>query len=452
MKKNIKNFISIGVLIFVMCALIVSVKTINKTDSTLSSSNNNLNEEIKNNVKFEYKSARESLNENIIFENNFGGENTDEVNAVYKLENYYLIGTTNSKEYYFNSIDNTALFILICNYNGKAIKVNTINLNYEVKYIAEIFYGNSFYILVKTNLYNVIKFDLTTNELKTIYTSTSKNCEIINSTEPIILETEENTTTLHYLIQNKKQTFNHKIEKTYLACEYLNGTLLFYLENNNVYIATIINNKLNIIKEFLNSKLETFTINEENLVLVLNENNKIKLEILDLFFNKETTVELSTGNNFNLIYNNNTYHLFYKNNNNLFVTTFCKHGDIFFNKKITQQEINNYNILLLNNNFVVLTEELNKITITIYNLIFENKQSTELYDSFKITYFNANNNGTTIIGNVENNKSTIKQNYGKKDIFILELKKLNGWNNQPFFITKFYRTYVWQIIILWYNN
>ena len=96
MKKNIKNIISITILIFIMCVLIISVKTVNKNQTLSSSSSSNFNEEIVNNTNFEYITARESLNTNIKFENNFGGENDDFVNSVYKLEHYYLIGTTKS--------------------------------------------------------------------------------------------------------------------------------------------------------------------------------------------------------------------------------------------------------------------------------------------------------------------------------------------------------------------
>lgn len=421
MKKNIKNIISITILIFVMCVLIISVKTVNKNQTLSSSSSSNFNEEIVNDTNFEYITARESLNTDIKFENNFGGENDDFVNSVYKLEHYYLIGTTKSTRCYFNNLKTPALYILICDYNGNTVSVHTISFNYEITYITEKLCGNNFYILIKTNLVNVIKFNLNLKTFETIYSTNNLNCELIVSGEPILLEKLETETKLTYLVTNKTTTLQQIIEQTYLSCEYLNGTLLFYLSNNTVNISTIINNKVNNIKTFVNCTLENFTITEENFVLVFNENKKLKVIILDMLFNTEKEIVLNSGNNVALHYNNNTYYLFYKNNNNLFATTFCKHGDILINEKLLEEQIENFNILLLNNNFLILTDKKEEIKIIKVNFIFDKVESKTFIDNFKTTYFEANSTALTIFGETENNKNTVTKNFGKRDVFILEI-------------------------------
>ena len=62
--------------------------------------------------EFTYLNARSSTLPNVNFENNFGGKNSDEFKQVYNLTNYYIIGNTNSTDYYFKNNTKESIFIL----------------------------------------------------------------------------------------------------------------------------------------------------------------------------------------------------------------------------------------------------------------------------------------------------------------------------------------------------
>ena len=94
--KNIQNYIAIFVLILVMSGIIIAFSTISKSDTLNTSKTEETN--ISKEEDFKYITSRISQNSNIQFENNFGGTNDDKIVEVFKLNNYYLIGTTKSKD------------------------------------------------------------------------------------------------------------------------------------------------------------------------------------------------------------------------------------------------------------------------------------------------------------------------------------------------------------------
>ena len=100
--KNIHNYIAIFVLILVMSGIIIAFSTISKSDTLNTSKTEETN--ISKEEDFKYITSRISQNSNIQFENNFGGTNDDKIVEVFKLNNYYLIGTTKSKDKYFNKV------------------------------------------------------------------------------------------------------------------------------------------------------------------------------------------------------------------------------------------------------------------------------------------------------------------------------------------------------------
>jgi len=99
---------TIVILLSIMFTLIFAFSNI-KTEPNL-----NANDDTNNNNNppdFTYINSRSSTINNVLFENNFGGSNSDNLLAVYNLDYYYLIGESKSKDYYFNSNSKDCVFV-----------------------------------------------------------------------------------------------------------------------------------------------------------------------------------------------------------------------------------------------------------------------------------------------------------------------------------------------------
>ena len=123
--KNIHNYIAIFVLILVMSGIIIAFSTISKSDTLNTSKTEETN--ISKEEDFKYITSRISQNSNIQFENNFGGTNDDKIVEVFKLNNYYLIGTTKSKDKYFNKVSSDSVFVMIVDADGNVVNISTIS-------------------------------------------------------------------------------------------------------------------------------------------------------------------------------------------------------------------------------------------------------------------------------------------------------------------------------------
>ena len=167
MNKNIKNIVSICMLITILCALLITITTLNKAEN-LSTTNKNsstiTNETNNPNNSFTFKNSKENINEKINFENNFGGSNNDQVYNVFKLENYYLIGTSQSSDFYFNKASKHSVFVLLCNTLGNPLNLYTYECENSISYINSKLFNNDLYILISTNCTTLLKFNLTTKQ------------------------------------------------------------------------------------------------------------------------------------------------------------------------------------------------------------------------------------------------------------------------------------------------
>lgn len=425
MKKNYKNLISISVLILIMCGLVISLTTLTK--STPLNTGNLTNGPSQNNTSnnnFTYIPPRTSLNQNILFENNFGGSKTDEVFEVFNLGKYYTICTTNSQDGYFSNNVNNSLVILILDYYGNTENIFTFSETTPIKIISTKIYKNSIYILINSTSFKLIEFNMGNNNFKTIYETTSDDAHLIVSSEPIMVEQNKTNTIFYFTVSDIKIESNLIVKQILLGTDYLNGTLLFFNTETNFIIATLSKSELNIITTYQNVTLHSFNITDKNFVVVLDTGLNYKIQLLDLKFNLIKELTLNDSNqNFTLLYQNNTHHLFYVNNKSLNLISFCNHGDIIITKQL-ENNILNYQVLLLNNNFIVIAEYINHFQVSQLNTLAEQKNiiKIELSSNFNIKYFEQTKNlNYVLIGNYNNTNKSITNHFGDTDIFIMEI-------------------------------
>ena len=197
--KNYKNYISLGILIFVMCGIIFAFSTITKNNNLNASNSQNQNQNTTQTPKFEFVPARQSLNSSISFENNFGGSNFDEVNFVYYLNDYYLIGSTLSTDKYFENNKSSSVYVLICDSLGNAKNVYTLNFDSEIKVIDAKIFSNSIYILIENEGTKLVEFNLSSTTLKIVYSIIETPLNLVVSSQPIVVTTLTNKTNFHFL-------------------------------------------------------------------------------------------------------------------------------------------------------------------------------------------------------------------------------------------------------------
>lgn len=417
--KNYKNYISLGILILVLCGIIFAFSEISK--------NNNLTTtptvQSPPQPNFENIPARTSQNINVSFENNFGGNKSDTVFEVYKFNYYYIVGSSNSTTKYFENCENNTLFLLIINNNGDVKNLITLNISSSFNIVNTKIYENSILILIENNGLKLIEFNMQSEQFNVIFTSSNKPVDLCVSSEPIIISLVNNYTEFYFVNSKQKINHNQKIFKPNLATDYANGTLLFFNEDNQFNICLLTKNELSSLKIFENTNLITFNITEENIVLLTKNNNLYSVIILDYNFNQLHKLSVPSGNNYKLNYLNNQHYLTYTVNNALNLLTFCNHADLL-NTTIIQQNVLNYYITMSNNINVVCKNTTNTITIANFDYLGKPTTQTTFKTSknFEIKNVEIDNINTyTLIGNFEITNPLITQNFGEYDIFICKV-------------------------------
>lgn len=426
MKKNLKNIVSIGVLITILCVLIISVTTLSNANNLSTSQNENktqINETTES--TFNYVNSKTSLNKNVNFENNFGGSNNDQVYDVFKLNNYYIIGTSQSTNYYFNNVKQNSVFVLICDYLGNPIENFTYECSSNITYITSKVFKNSILILINSNGTKLLEYNLTENNFEVKYSNLNTANNLIVSNEPIVVYANSSQTLFTFVESNLTYTLPKKISSIVMACEYLNGTLVMFNFINGFEIALLTTNNLTTIKSFENQTLNNINITNKNFVLDVTSGTQQKILLLDLAFNLENELTINSSAKTKLMFLNNMHYLFYLNNNTLSLTLFCNHADKLLEVQI-ENNVKNYNILLLNNNFVVLSKKQdNSLSLQSVNIVGQTLSKTQIAINQNINIISATENNQSnifIVGNFDSVNQIISNNYGKTDVFVCELK------------------------------
>ena len=423
--KNYKNYISLGILIFVMCGIIFAFSTITKNNNLSASNSENQNQNTTQTPKFEFVPARQSLNSSISFENNFGGSNFDEVNFVYYLNDYYLIGSTLSTDKYFENNKSSSVYVLICDSLGNAKNVYTLNFDSEIKVVDAKIFSNSIYILIDSDGTKLVEFNLSSTTLKIVYSINETPLNLVVSSQPIVVTTLTNKTNFHFLNSNKTFSLNYKIENIVLGCDYANGTLLIFNANNAVFVGILNLDSFEEIIQIENSNLITFNITNLNFVFVIKSQENYLVKIYDLNFESEAELKIPNGTDFKLFYYNNQHYLTYLTNNYLNMISFCNHGDTL-NSKTILSGVASYNFQIVNNLVACLTSNTDgSISLNSFNFIGNLEKSVTIPSSLNlnITSFELNYNlNFFVVGNFKMANSLITNNFGSSDIFVCEIK------------------------------
>lgn len=427
--KNYKNYISLAILLVVMCGIIIAFTQVSK-ENTLTTTPTN-NEQINTNTPnppFEFIEAKQSINNNIDFENNFGGSGKEEIFEVFKLNDYYIIGTSSSTNKYFENSKSYSIYVLICDLNGNAKSVNLFEIENTCKIVDCKIFRNKIYILINYVGTKLITFDFSSNKFDVIFFDENTNSELIISSEPIVALKNTTSTKFYFALSNKEITTSTFVTKIFMGCDYLNGTLLIFNSNNEVIVGILTLKGFSKITELENTTLLTFNITGSNFVMVANQNNQTKLIILDLSFNICSTTKINSGTNYNLFEHKNQHYLSVLTNNNLKLYSFCEHGTLT-NEVNIAENVKNYKVILTNNNFVFLLNTLdNFINLCSFNTIGEQKNKVQILvdNNFNINSFdNYDSISFTLIGTNKFTNQLISNNYGEDDIFVCKLNLNN---------------------------
>ena len=428
MNKNLKNIVSICMLATILCALIITITALNKAENlNISNSTNNenkQNETITQTSGFTFQNAKEHINENINFENNFGGSNNDQVHDVFKLENYYLIGTSQSTDFYFENTTQNTVFILICDGLGNTQSIYTYEFENGINYITSKLFNNDFYILISSNCTTLLKFNLQTNEFNVSVTTNSSPIALLISGEPIIVCKQNNKTEFNFVLSQTQFLLEENTVNIVLGCEYLNGTLIMLNTTNKFLIGMLTKNHFEMLQTFNNFTTTEINITDKNFIISAKSLTEHKILILDMTFNLVNELTLNTAEYTKLLNINNTNYLFYKQNNLLKVISFCNHAEQL-NTALINSNTTNFNILLLNNNFYAFVENLNnQLEILTLDLSFNLLRKTTLNTSknFNIVSLTPNHNSAFMVGNFNNPNQIITTTFGNTDFYVAEIK------------------------------
>ena len=428
MNKNLKNIVSICMLITILCALIITITSLNKAENlNISNSTNNENKQNETTTEtsgFTFQNAKEHINENINFENNFGGSNNDQVHDVFKLENYYLIGTSQSTDFYFENTTQNTVFILICNDLGNPQSIYTYEFENSINYITSKLFNNDFYILISSNCTILLKFNLQTNEFNVSVTTNSTPIALLTSGEPIIVCKQNNKTEFNFVLSQTQFLLEENTVNIVLGCEYLNGTLIMLNTTNKFLIGMLTKNHFEVLQTFNNFTTTEINITDKNFIISAKSLTEHKILILDMTFNLVNELTLNTAEYTKLLNINNTNYLFYKQNNLLEVISFCNHAEQL-NTALINSNTTNFNILLLNNNFYAFIENLNnQLEILTLDLSFNLLRKTTFNTSknFNIVSLTPNNNSAFMVGNFNNTNQIITTTFGNTDFYVAEIK------------------------------
>ncbi len=420
--KNIHNYIAIFVLILVMSGIIIAFSAISKSDTLNTSKTEETN--ISKEEDFKYITSRISQNSNIQFENNFGGTNDDKIVEVFKLNNYYLIGTTKSKDKYFNKVSSDSVFVMIVDTDGNVINISTISFEKDIQIISTKIHQNYIYILVNNQGTKLINYNLTTNLFDVDYFDSNSQSDLIISSEPIVAFFNGQTTSFYFVLSNAVKVYNVNITKILLSCDYLNGTLIIYNDNLSTHFTLLTLSGITPLSTIQSHLTLQINITEENFVLLTTSKGNNYIKILDNNFNEKYSSTIDAGTNYNIMWTNNTHILTYTLDSALYMSCYCDHATKIYSAKLIDN-VEEYKVEL-KTNINIVTKESNSINTYVFNVLGEQKEKNNynFSNNADIVYFDSDYfNNLTIFGNYCYPNNVITTTFGNYDIFVTKTQK-----------------------------
>lgn len=420
--KNYKNYISLIILLILMCGIMVAITQISKSN-TLNTSTTPTPDTPSTNNNFDYIPAKESIHKNIEFENTFGGSSNENIYEIFKLNYYYIIGTTTSNDMYFENANKNALFVLVIDTYGNADSVNIFDVDTQFEILGTKIFRNSIYILIEHNGCKLISFDLSSKQFDIEFFDQNPNAELIISDEPIVILKSHNTQA-YFCISDKLCIFSICIDNVMMYSEYLNGTLLIVNSQNNIHIGILTQNGLDIIQTITNTQLISITIAENKFVFVTKTNTSNQLLILDTNFDILSQTDIGNGFNYSIIYDNNLIYVIYEYNHNITMKLLCLHGSLI-NEIVLFENVKEYKTIYSNKTIkIACTSKDNFINIINYNLYGEQQTQLQIIGNSSITIdsFNQESSNSYILCGITNQSSQLGSNsFGLNDIYICKI-------------------------------
>lgn len=383
---------------------------------------------------FSYVNARNSLVNNVVFENNFGGSREDEFKMVYNLDFYYIIGNTKSSDYYFNQNDTNRIFIIKMTQTGNAVSIVT-TLSKNVSYVSSYLTSFGIYILCQQENSN--------NSLVYFYSFSSSGLSVVLELQDFIsfkiiksnnlMLIGQKQSKLCVLFYNEstqdlsQSTVNTAMSILHFAASYKSGVVVF-INNNNSFSSYYVNESGYSLLYFNNTyQLINFQINSFGYLLLLNNDTNFMLVFLNTNFeqNNQTTLYLSSENVFMENINNNIY-LIYKNAaNRINVSIFSSKGDSVFNLTLSHIISKIFKVSIFNSNLYLscLTQENNLKLLTLSSLAQVLNDMLIPFNSFGevVEMEQTYDQHFMVFGQITANNTVIKHNFGMSDIFVFKL-------------------------------
>ncbi len=415
LKKQLLNIVSILLLLIIMIILIIILcnfqptNTINNINSNTTPSTNS----------FTYKQASKSTLNNINFENNFGGSNSDTICDVITVNNHIIIGKTKSNDCYFYN-NNKCLFVAVVDFLGNLKHITTSYKNYDFNYINSVVFNNKIYILVNHNGYIIFEYNLSNNTLNQAFSGKENGLKIVCSSTIAIFNEYENKSYVFYPLLNKKILLNNKIENLVFT-QMNNLQILFaYNTNNSLDICSVSPTAINDLKNFINCTAINYCYNLNNYIFLIEHNNKQEYLILDSAFNTLFNTSIPQTNKSN-IFNFDSYNtMIYLTNAQLKYYNFCSHGDKLKDDTILNN-VNSYFCIQLNDSIIIVANQTNQLSI--YKL--QNNQLTFLniyagIYNIEINKIKTINSNLTFFVNYNLINPIITNSYGNTDFGVFE--------------------------------
>ena len=434
MQTKKSQTISIIFLVIITLGLIATFSNYKFNGASLNVNGNPANAQ--NPTPFTYLNARSSSVNNVVYENNFGGTKNDELHEVFELEHFYIIGTTQSKDYYFqdNKCTLPTIFVFKQTKQGKCVHVSLTPLDYNFTYIASHIASNGIYILTSSTILNstvVLLYDFYDGSLS----------EVLNIpfVYPLSITINENniiiagiihTNKLCFYFYNKQQnelTFvltNSSVTTILLFAPYQNGALVFFNSLNSFSIFYVNATNYTAHYNISNFTLKTFDIIGVNFLLVLYSNSSTQIVLLNSNFEQLNTATLNIASHqFFITSINNAYYLFFKYNELLSIIILSKNADIVLeiNSNIAIQNFLSVKSLGTNLLLTFTTQENLLCILTLDKLLNTTKTTQFAITSIvMIDYFYQSDGFITFFGNASLSTTIITHNFGQKDLFVFK--------------------------------
>lgn len=432
MTRDKHKTITIIALLFLTFAIIFAFSKI--TFNPNLNANNNGDDTKDTPPPFSYVNARNSLVNNVVFENNFGGSREDEFKMVYNLDFYYIIGNTKSSDYYFNQNDTNRIFIIKMTQTGNAVSIVT-TLSKNVSYVSSYLTSFGIYILCQQENSN--------NSLVYFYSFSSSGLSVVLEVQDFIsfkiiksnnlMLIGQKQSKLCVLFYNEstqdlsQSTVNTAVSTLHFAASYKSGVVVF-INNNNSFSSYYVNESGYSLLYFNNTyQLINFQINSFGYLLLLNNDTNFMLVFLNTNFeqNNQTTLYLSSENVFMENINNNIY-LIYKNAaNRINVSIFSSKGDSVFNLTLSHIISKIFKVSIFNSNLYLscLTQENNLKLLTLSSLAQVLNDMLIPFNSFGevVEMEQTHDQHFMVFGQITANNTVIKHNFGMSDIFVFKL-------------------------------